>query len=109
MFLAVGNLIAYGGGMKIVPYAKPNDGVLDVCLVKACSAFRLLTTFPRVYFGRHLLAGLTEYWQTDYLEIETEQEAEVRADGEFVQMTPARITVVPKAVHVILPRPFTAG
>jgi diacylglycerol kinase (ATP) len=33
-FIAVGNALSYGGGMKVTPQATLDDGLLDICLVK---------------------------------------------------------------------------
>ena len=32
-FIAVGNALSYGGGMKVTPRAALDDGLLDICLV----------------------------------------------------------------------------
>ena len=51
---AFANTPMYGGGMKIAPRAKMDDGLLDVCIVGAVDPFKLFCMFPTVYAGRHL-------------------------------------------------------
>src|SRR5579864_6200997 len=51
--VAIGNTQSYGGGMRITPGAQPDDGKLDICFVRECSALRLLQLFPSVFKGRH--------------------------------------------------------
>src|SRR5207253_193786 len=50
----VANARYYGGGMKIAPDAKLDDGFFDVITIGEAGAFRILTNAPRLYFGAHL-------------------------------------------------------
>src|SRR5438067_8536804 len=52
--LPVANARYYGGGRKIAPDAKLDDGDIDVVTIRDASAFRILTNAPRLYFGAHL-------------------------------------------------------
>ena len=81
---ALANVPAYGGGMKIAPQAKLDDGRLDVCVIRDINKFKLFCVFPTIYFGRHL--GLTEfeYSQAASARVETEYPLDVYADGEYV-------------------------
>jgi diacylglycerol kinase (ATP) len=101
---AVANTPAYGGGMKIAPQAKVDDGKLDVCVVRAMETFKVFCLFPTVYFGRHLGLKVVEYAQTSTVRIETEYPAEVYADGEQVCQTPAEFSVAERALKVLMPR-----
>lgn len=53
VLVAVGNTATYGGGLRICPDARPDDGLLDVTIVRAVSRATLLRVFPRVYSGGH--------------------------------------------------------
>jgi diacylglycerol kinase (ATP) len=98
---AFANAPTYGGGMKIAPRAKMDDGVLDVCIIGALNKFKLFCLFPTVYFGRHLSVRQVEYFQTERLRLETEAPQEVYADGEFVCRTPVEVRVARGALRVI--------
>ncbi|MBH99477.1 MAG: sphingosine kinase [Acidimicrobiaceae bacterium] len=52
--VAVANTGLFGGGMRICPDARPDDGLLDVCLVGDVGRFELLRAFPTVRTGAHL-------------------------------------------------------
>ena len=52
MFATVGNSRQYGGGIRIVPDARIDDGQLDVCIVHRTSRMQLLKTLPKAYTGR---------------------------------------------------------
>lgn len=101
--IAICNLACYGGGMRIAPAARPDDGRLDMCLIKNLSRWRLLTAFPKVYFGWHIRSRFTEYLRTEFVEIESEQELDLYADGEYLQKTPARVSILPQALRVVVP------
>ncbi len=99
--IAFANAPAYGGGMRIAPRARLDDGRLDVCFVSAISPLRLLRFFPRVFSGSHLGMLEVEYLQTSSLKVESERPMEVFADGEFVGHTPVEVRVAPRALRVV--------
>ncbi len=100
---AFANTPLYGGGMKIAPRAKMDDGLLDVCVVGAVDRFRLLRLFPTVYSGNHLNIPEVEYFQAPRARIETEYPLDVYADGEFVCRTPVEVGVGRAALKVVAP------
>ncbi len=97
------NTPVYGGGMRVAPHARMEDGLLDACLVTDISRLKLFCLFPTVYFGRHLGMREVKYFQSERLRIETEHPREVYADGEFVCRTPIEIGVRRAALKVLTP------
>src|SRR5579864_4383532 len=104
MLAAFANSSTYGGGMKIAPKAKMDDGLLDVCVVGGMDAFKLFCMFPTVYSGRHLSISKVDYFQSDRLRVETEHPLEVYADGEYVCRTPIEVGVARGTLRVVIPR-----
>ena len=100
---AFANTPSYGGGMKIAPQAKLDDGQLAICLITDIDKFKLFCLFPTVYFGRHISIPEVEYFQTPALRVETEHPLEVYADGEYVGQTPIDVSVRAAALPVIVP------
>jgi diacylglycerol kinase (ATP) len=100
---AFANSGVYGGGMKIAPRAKLDDGQLDVCVIAGIDPFKLACLFPTVYFGRHVDIRDVDYFQATRLRVETESPLEVYADGECVCRTPVEVAVEPSALKVIVP------
>lgn len=98
---AFANTAVYGGGMKIAPRAKLDDGLLDICVVAKVSRFKLLSMFPTVYSGNHLDIREVDYFSAPRARIETEYPLDVYADGEFVCQTPVEIAVHPTALKVL--------
>lgn len=103
MLVAFANTSTYGGGVRIAPDARLDDGRLDVCTVEAMAKVRLLRLFPSVFSGRHLTLPEVRHFQAERLRIETEEPSEVYADGEYVCSTPVEVRVEPGALRVIVP------
>lgn len=100
---AFANTSAYGGGMKIAPDARFDDGQLDICIVSDVDKFKLFCLFPTVYFGRHLSIPEVEYFRAQRLRVETEKPLDVYADGEYVCATPVEVSVAASALRVLAP------
>ncbi len=101
LLAAFANAPLYGGGMKIAPRAKMDDGLLDVCIVGRVDPFKLFCMFPTVYGGRHLSIPEVEYFQSKRVRVETERPLDVYADGEYVCRTPVEVGVEPAALKVV--------
>jgi diacylglycerol kinase (ATP) len=100
---AFANTPTFGGGMKIAPGAKLDDGKLDLCVVRAMHKFKLFCLFPTVYFGKHLSFDEVEYQHTTSASLETNHPVDVYADGEYVCQTPIELSVARNALRVIVP------
>lgn len=98
---AFANTPLYGGGMKIAPHAKMDDGLLDICVVGAVDPFKLFCLFPTIYSGRHLSIREVDYFHAPRVRIETEHPLDVYADGEYVCRTPVEISIQPTALTVV--------
>jgi diacylglycerol kinase (ATP) len=100
---AFANTPTYGGGMKIAPHARLDDGKLDACVIGGIDPFKLFCMFPTVYFGRHLRIRGVQSFQAARWRVETETPLDVYADGEFVCRTPVEVTIQPGALKVLTP------
>jgi diacylglycerol kinase family enzyme len=100
---AFANTPAYGGGMRIAPDARFDDGQLDICIVSDVDKFKLFCLFPTVYFGRHLSIPEVEYFRAERLRVETEKPLDVYADGEYICVTPIEVSVAANALRVLVP------
>jgi diacylglycerol kinase (ATP) len=109
MFAVVGNSTSYGGGLKLTPYARVDDGLLDVCIVPRMTKPELLRWVPRAYHGRHLAHPRIRYFQARTITVQSASRLELFADGEFIQDLPATIEVVPRALRVIVPQVAHSG
>jgi YegS/Rv2252/BmrU family lipid kinase len=99
--IAVANMPYYGGGMKICPDARHDDGILQLCLVEDIGRFELLRFFPRVFKGTHVHHPAVKMITGSRIQIESTAPMTIHADGEFAGETPASIIVRSKQLNVL--------
>lgn len=104
MFAVIGNGVSYGGGLKMTPRARLDDGLLDVCIVPAMGKLELLRWVPRAYRGEHLRHPRIVYFQTPWVSLASPARLDLVGDGEFLQELPARIEAVSQALRVVVPK-----
>lgn len=93
MFTVVNNLPRFGGGMKIAPDAKIDDGLLDLVLVKEVPKSVLLSIFPKVYSGRHVGHPAVTIVRTRRAEITIDRTMTMYGGGEPLRPVEAGETV----------------
>ena len=98
MLIAVANGASYGGGMKICPRARFDDGLLDVLILSEVSILELIKVFPRVYSGSHISHPAVEIIRGK--EISVNAPAKAFADGEYIAALPISIRVEPGSLKV---------
>ncbi|MGI9107727.1 MAG: diacylglycerol/lipid kinase family protein [Pyrinomonadaceae bacterium] len=104
--LCVANARYFGGGMKIAPEAKLDDGRLDVVAVGDLDALKILTNVYRLYLGTHLGMQQVHHAQARRIEVTAEQAQELVAieiDGELSGALPATFEILPRALRVRVP------
>ena len=99
MMVVVANGPTYGGGMKVLPEALVNDGLLDVMILNKVSKLKLLLIFPRVYIGSHVKHPAVEIVKVRSISIDSE--APIYADGEFFGKGPIKIDVMREHLHIL--------
>ena len=102
MLTVIGSGISYGGGMKVLPTASLDDGVLDVCIVEALSKTAFLLAFPRVFNGSHTQHPKIQMHRGRRITLEADRPMRIHADGEQVGPLPAVFEVVPAALPVVV-------
>jgi diacylglycerol kinase (ATP) len=100
MLVAVANGPAYGGGMRVVPSASYDDGLLDVLILHEVSTPTLLRVFPQVFRGAHVSHPAVEILQGRQVRLEATGIV-AYADGERFGPLPMGCEVVPGAVTVL--------
>lgn len=103
MMVAISNGRFYGGGMKIAPDAEIDDGLFSICIVKEIPKRVLLCQFPKVFRGEHIAHPAVVMTMGKKVNVASDREGEIFADGECVGRTPALFTIERKKIRVILP------
>jgi diacylglycerol kinase (ATP) len=103
LFAVVGNHSTYGGGVRIAPRARMDDGLLDVCIVPPLRFLELLRWIPRAYRGQHLAHPRIVYFQAKHVSLASPSRLELFGDGEFMTELPASIEIAPRSVKIVVP------
>lgn len=104
MMVALANGPRFGGGMRIAPQARLDDGQLDLVIVRAVPRRTFLAVFPRVYRGTHLDHPAVLSARTPWAEVRLDRPMDVYGDGERLVPVPAqgvRFEVVPGALAAV--------
>ena len=110
LVFTVANLTQYGGGARIAPQACPDDGRLELVVIRRQDVPRLLAELPRLFDGTLHRLKEVETLCFRRLEVVRERPAPIQVDGEPVDAG-ARVTVdlLPKALTVLVPRTVSAA
>lgn len=100
MLVAVGNAPAYGGGMRVVPTAEFDDGILDVLVLSRISIPEFLRVFPTVFSGRHVEHPAVRIERARHVRLEATGIV-AYADGERFAPLPLDCVVEPGALTVL--------
>lgn len=95
-----------GGGMLVSPHARPDDGLLDVVIVRNGEPVEIAMLSSRYLFTQFLEHELIEYRRARTLTItsrEPGQQMPLTADGDDAGETPLEVTVEPQSLRVVVP------
>jgi YegS/Rv2252/BmrU family lipid kinase len=94
-----------GGGMRMAPGASIEDGLFDVLIAHdETRTTLLLQLLPAIYRGAHLGHPSVEHHRVRRVRIEPAIPLLFQMDGEQVGRGPVDMTVVPKALRVLVAR-----
>ncbi len=98
MLIAIANGCSYGGGMKVCPDARIDDGMFDIMILRPVSKYEFLKVFPKVYKGTHINHPKIEILQGKKVTITAD--AISYADGERIGELPLNAKIEPRALKV---------
>jgi diacylglycerol kinase family enzyme len=87
----------YSVGMRVLPHARYDDGLLDVCIFPCGSRWTLLGHAYRIFTKGHVGRGGVIYHQTRSLRIRSPQEVPIEIDGDVGGALPADVSIIPRA------------
>ena len=102
--IAVGNCRYTGGGWPATPKANPEDGLLDVVVIEALGVADLLELAPAALSeSDYLDSDGVLFVRAKEIRIETQPPGlEFTADGEIIGNEPARFSILPQALNVLV-------
>jgi YegS/Rv2252/BmrU family lipid kinase len=101
--VVVANCPWYGGGLRVAPTARLDDGLLDVVTVAALPRRRLVAVLAAMRRGAHLDLPGIDRRPARRVTVTTDRPAPAYADGEALAPGPVTATVRPRALHLIRP------
>lgn len=101
--VAAANSGVYGGGMRLAPDARVDDGEFDVVAVGAVGKLRFVGNLPKVFKGTHVEKEEVRVFRASHLELTASRPFDVYADGERLTELPATLRVLPRSLDVLVP------
>jgi YegS/Rv2252/BmrU family lipid kinase len=103
----IGNVPEYGTGFPILPKARSDDGVLDVCVIPCSSRLQLIKLFLLAATGEHIGAEGVVYTTGRRVRVASQQSVPVQIDGDPGGHTPLDIQMLPTRMPFIVPGAMT--
>ena len=102
--IAVGNCRYTGGGWPATPKANPEDGLLDVVVIETLGVADLLELAPAALAeSDYLGSDGVLFVRAKEIRVETQPPGlEFNADGEIIGNEPARFSILPQALNVLV-------
>jgi diacylglycerol kinase (ATP) len=97
--IAVANGQFAGGGMRLAPRAMPDDGRFNV-LAFMGEPKQVFVLTVDMFQGRHLPNPQISEWQSPFVGVEADTPLRVEADGEPLGTTPARFSLLERALRL---------
>lgn len=90
-----------GGGMRMAPEAKIDDGLLDVVVVSDIGKLDLMVSFPRAYSGRHLQHRRFALYRSSRVSVRSPESLPKMFDGDICGETPVEADTIRGGVKLI--------
>jgi diacylglycerol kinase (ATP) len=101
--MSVGICKYNGGGMMQLPNAIPDDGLLDVTIIKKIGLGTLLAQLRNLYTGQFVKHPKVATFQANTVKISSKKSGfMMEADGESLGHAPFEVNILPKALKVLV-------
>ena len=107
--LAVGICRYNGGGIQQLPRAVANDGLLDFTIIRPVHWWHVVFRARRLFNGEIYTIGHVQHAQGKSITIVSAPNMPLETDGELQGGTPITISVVPRAVRIVVTEDFLQG
>jgi len=89
--VCIGNGRSSGGGFYLTPSARIDDGLFDVCIIKALSKPKIFQYLPRTLNGSHVRLDAAAIYRSKKVFIKSKSKLPVHYDGEPLEPLPRKI------------------
>ena len=101
---AVCNSSLVGGGHRIAPRARADDGLFDVCVIPEMPTVEFVALLRRVSDGTHLDDERVAYFQAPSLDVTFNRRVKVNTDGQVLEASRCEYRLLPRAARFLVPR-----
>ena len=101
--VVVSNLPAYAFRLPLTPDAVGDDGLFSVCVFERPGSFQLARYFWQVIRRKHFDRPGVKHAAAHRVRIETDSPVPLQIDGEAIGETPCEMTLLPRALSIIVP------
>ena len=103
LLMTISNGTTFGGGFVINPFAKTNDGLLNVCIFNELLPLKRFWHLPKLKNGTHHKIKETEFHLVSQLSIAATDQLVAHLDGELIGHPPFEIAVEKEVLLVRSP------
>lgn len=100
----VGNGRYCGGGMRQTPEALPDDGLLDITVIREMGRLEIVRNIQLLYNGTIMSHPKVDGYRAKKIQISTEAPLFAEADGEMLGHTPVEFGLIPAALNIVYAR-----
>ncbi len=100
ILLTIGNGTTFGGGFKLTPNAKLNDGQFEICTVGKISALKRFMNILRLKNGSHIVLREVKNFNCRSIMIQGNESLYCHIDGEPFGNPPLDIKILPGALSI---------
>jgi len=105
MVFTVANMTQYGGGARIAPQARPDDGYLELVVALRQDVPKLVANIGRLFDGSLNRLPEVETRHFRRMVVRRARAAPIQIDGELVEAdAEVEVAIRPEALHVLVPR-----
>lgn len=100
ILLTVGNGTTFGGGFKLMPEAKIDDGLLEICEIGKVSGLRRFLNINKLSGGTHDSLKEVNFYKSKRVFIDKNSMLYAHIDGERMGQPPFEIRILPRALRL---------
>lgn len=98
----------YGGSFNPIPDAEPDDGLLDILIVRKVSHLTIAKVFGKYKSGKYSqFPQYIRHFRAKKVKIICDKASEINLDGELLMAKEATFEIVPQAIRFIYPKGLT--
>jgi YegS/Rv2252/BmrU family lipid kinase len=95
-----------GNGLKQLPFAIPNDGMLDLTIIRRIGRWKIIRSVLKLFDGSFVALPEVSTFKAKKITIESNGKNRLflEVDGESMGHTPFAFSIIPEAVSLLIPQ-----